>query len=116
MLTSNLSVSIPFSNVTNEHAVGAAGAACAVTLTAVDGCRRVLHGLQYSYSTTPTGGKLTVADGANTVFEIDIPAGGPGYVIIPIVGSINTDLVITLAAPGGAVVGKLNYQVTLVPA
>ncbi len=45
-----------------------------------------------------------------TVFTIAITAAGPDFIPFPVPkkGTANTAMIITLAAPGGAVVGKVN--------
>lgn len=75
------------------------------------GRMHVLSGVAWSYDGDPTGGRLKIEDGAgNTVFDESITKGGPGEFFFdpPFQGSPNTDLVITLAAGGGTVVGKVN--------
>jgi hypothetical protein len=87
----------------------AAGAAVSVTVTAAgEGSRHYLWGVKYSYSATPTGGKLTTAGLVGDEIDLDIAGAGPMDVnTLGAPAVVNTDLVVTLAAPGGAVVGKL---------
>jgi hypothetical protein len=77
---------------------------------AAAGIRHIISAIIFSYSDTPTGGRLTVEDGAAVVFDIDITAKGAGRVPFepPLRGTINTALTITLYDGGAAVVGKLN--------
>lgn len=94
-----------------DKVVGGAGAAAVKTYAAVATKSHAISGVAWSYSAAPTGGNLKIEDGAGTVLlDMDITAAGPGHVPFtpPKRGTVNTDLVITLAAPGGAVVGKLN--------
>lgn len=91
----------------NIHAPAAATAAV-VTYAAVAGRQHVIDGLAYSYSAAPTGGNLKVEDGATTVFTVDIPAAGAGFIPVRLKGTINTALTVTLASGAGAVVGKVN--------
>lgn len=87
-----------------------AGAAAAISVTAVATKIHVLETVEYSYGTTPTGGKLTIASGSTTLKEVDVPAAVEGQLQFwpGIHGSINETLVVTLAAGGGAVQAKLN--------
>ncbi len=95
--------------------VGGAGAAVTRTFAAVAGQRHRLTHVSCSYSAAASTGTglLTVTDGAtvvagwdvplavNTPFTAPLPAGG-------IQGSINTALVVTLAAGAAGTVGRLN--------
>lgn len=90
--------------------VPAANTAAIVTLAATAGKQHLVLGCQWSYSTSPTGGRLTVTVNAVTKFDIDITAGGPGGFNFSIPGGTNQAVVITLAAGSGACVGKLNVQ------
>lgn len=105
----------PETIVERKHYPGAATAAI-ITIAAVADNRHILHAVQWSYSAAPTGGRLTVEDGAGTViFDVDITAAGPNELKPFITGSINTAMVITLASGAGAVVGKLNAQTVTYP-
>lgn len=92
-----------------------ADTAAVVTLAAVTDLEHVVHNIQWSYSDAPTGGKLTITVAAVIVWEVDITAAGPGGFGMPIAGDDNEAVVITLAAGGGSVVGKLNVQYTTEP-
>lgn len=96
--------------LTRDKSLPAANTAAALTFAAVAGQKHHLVYVAWSYSAAPTGGKLTVEDGVGTtVFEVDVTAGGPGSLALPpIIGSVNTALVVTLAAGGASVTGKLN--------
>lgn len=93
-----------------DVAVGAPGAAATVTYPAVVGLRHGVSGFLISYSAAPTGGRLTVLDGATTILDLDVTAAGPTPIALSrsLAGSINTAMTITLAGGGGAVVGKLT--------
>lgn len=94
-----------------DRATAAANTTVVITYAAVSTKRHVIGGVAWSYSAAPTGGKVTVEDEAGTViFEIDITAAGPGEVPfrVPKRGRENKDLIITLAAGGVGIVGKLN--------
>lgn len=63
--------------------------------------------LYWSYSGTPTGGRITVVVGSTTVMDFDITAGGPGFMPLPIMhGDANEAVVVTIYAGGSGVVGK----------
>lgn len=84
-------------------------AATVVTYTAVANGRHCLDKVQFSYSAAPTGGRLTVEDGAgNVVKDLTITAAGPLSVDLSMIGTPNTAMIITLADGGAAIVGKMN--------
>ena len=87
----------------------AADMAAVVTLAASSEKHIYLHRIQWSYDGTPTGGKITVQDGAGgtTLWEQAITAAGPGGQDPDELGSVNTAMVITLAAGGAGVTGRL---------
>ena len=76
----------------------------------------VLDYVAWSYSGDPTGGKCTVEIGGTTVFEVDVTSGGPGLLnfdkheLYNPLQTKNESLVVTLAAGGGSVVGKLQIR------
>lgn len=92
--------------------VPASNTAAVVTLTALAGQRRIINAVQWSYTAAPTGGRLTISDGT-TRFDVDITAAGPGGFGLCIPGDAGTEVVITLAAGGAGIVGKLNVQSSL---
>lgn len=104
---------------TNEVHVPAAATAAVLTYAADTGVAHGLWEITYSYSAAPTGGRLTVTDGASdVVLDIDITAAGPNQLIFPKgkLGTAGRSMVVTLASGAGAVVGKLNashYTVTV---
>jgi hypothetical protein len=92
-------------------AAPAANTAATVTFAAVAGQSHRLTFLVVSYSGAPTGGRLTVADGATTIIDIDVTAAGPFVVPLPnggIKGTVATAMTITLAAGGAGVAGKVS--------
>lgn len=95
-----------------HHAPAANTAATTGDIAAAAGVTHVLDWIAWSYDDTPTGGKLTVAINAATVFEINIAAAGPGFVEFPggLYGAANQKMNVTLASGAGAVVGKLNVR------
>lgn len=99
----------------NVH-VPAANTAAVLTFAAVVGQRHVFIFIVWSYSGAPTGGRLTITDGGTTVLDIDITAGGPGDLAPQLRGEINSAMVVTLAAGGAGITGKLNvYKYTEAP-
>ena len=100
---------------TPVHTTAAANTAVVRTYAAVAGQRHRLVALSCSFSAAAaTTGLLTVEDGAGTtVFSVDVPlaVNTPFVAQLPdggIQGSVNTALIITLAAGGAGAVGKVN--------
>jgi len=96
---------------TNVH-VPSSNTAAVITYTAGgSGVSHVISGIAWSYSGAPTSGNLKVEDGSGTtVFSIDITAAGPGFIPFsaPLKGTANTAMIITLAAGGSGISGKVN--------
>lgn len=86
----------------------AANVAAQITFAGVVGQRHCIVGVAYSYDGAPTAGNLQITDGGAVVFDVDVTAAGPDWVPIKLRAGWNSDLVITLAAGGAAVSGKLN--------
>ena len=91
----------------------AVNTAAIITKAAVAGLKHVITGIAWSYAGgLPTGGNLKVEDvAANIVFDIDITEEGPGFVPFnppQKTAAAATALIITLAAAGAAVTGKVN--------
>lgn len=96
---------------TDEVNVPAANTAAVLTFTAAgENMANVLSGLAYSYSAAPTGGRLTIADGSETVLDLDITAAGENTIEFkpPRKGRANRAMTVTLAAGGAGITGKLN--------
>jgi hypothetical protein len=93
-----------------DVAVPSANAAATVTYNAIVGLSHVLSGVAWSYSGSPTGGNLQITDGGTVVFELDITSAGPGFVPFspPKRFAVDSQVVITLAAGGSGVSGKVN--------
>jgi len=91
----------------------AADTAAVVTL-ATTGTHRyhVIGSVYWSYDDDPTGGRLYIDYGGNFAFDIDITAGGPGFVFWqpPVEAAKASYVIITLAAGGAGVTGKLNVH------
>lgn len=94
----------------SNTATSAANGAATVTYAATASLSSVISGIAFSYSGAPTGGRLTISDGANIVFDVDITSAGAGFFpfAAPVKGSINTALTVTLAAGGAGVIGKVS--------
>lgn len=89
-----------------------ANTAAVITLNAVAGLRHVIQSFQWGYSDTPAGAYIQISINGTVEWKVPITAGGPGGFSFPIVGGVNQAVVLTLAAPGGVVVGYLNAQYT----
>ena len=96
--------------VTKSINVGqAANVAASVTIPAPGVARRtIIDCYRWSYSGGTPVGKITITENGVTVLEFDITVAGPGADGIPIVFGVNTEIVVTLAAGGAGVTGKLN--------
>lgn len=92
------------------HAPSSNTAAVVTYAAAGPGRCHVLGGVCWSYSGDPTSGNLKVEDAGVTVFSIDITKSGPGEIVWPQrrIGAKNAALVITLAAGGSGVSGKVS--------
>ena len=104
---------LPIKQTTSDTATSTANAAVSITYAALAGLAHALHSLIVSYSGGTASGELKIEDGAGTtVFSVVLPAAGV-YVIpfpAPLMGNKNTAMVITLAAGGTSVIGKINAQ------
>jgi hypothetical protein len=93
----------------------AANTAAVVTYAAIAGLRHVVTGIAWSYvGGTPTGGNIKIEDVAGTVvFSLDIDKSGPGSFEFPIPkksAAVNTAMIITLAAGGAGITGKISVE------
>lgn len=90
-----------------------AGTAATITLAAGSASQvRCLDQVAWSYSAAPTGGRLTIASTGGVTFDVDTPATGLNNLILsaPYRGMPGQTVVVTLAAPGGAVIGKVSVM------
>lgn len=111
----NIGGNRPASGMLFQSDVPASNTAAAITLVKSANTRYVLHKVIFSYSAAPTGGRLTITGGQETL-DIDIIVGGPGGVDLPPYSCLlNTDCVITLAAGGSGIGGKLNISYSIEP-
>lgn len=96
----------------SDVAAPAVNTAAVVNYGAVAGQRHVITGIAWSYAGgVPAGGNLRVEDGAgNVVFNMDIAVQDSRVVTFPKPkkGSVNTAMIVTLAAGGAAVTGKIS--------
>lgn len=86
-----------------------------VTYAAAGSARsHAFEGIAWGYDGTPTGGYIQIEDGSgNIVFKIPILNGGAGFHDWPhkaFEGSVNTALIITLAAGGSGITGYLSVK------
>lgn len=93
----------------------ASNTAAVVTIAANAEHLWALRKIVWSYDATPTGGSVKVEIGGIEVLDHDISQSGPGY--IPLEDGLSSDnknesLVVTLAAGGSGVTGKLTILYT----
>lgn len=97
--------------MTNSRFVqSGANAAASITLSANAFIEPSISNISYSYSGVPTGGSIKVEDGSgNTIAFWYVVAAGPGNIPLPpsLHGTLNNNLIVTIAAGGGSVVGTL---------
>lgn len=90
----------------------AVNTAAVVTYVAAAGLRHHITGVAWSYAGgIPVGGRLTVTDAGAVVLDIDIAEEGAGLLMFPKPKMnilVNTAMVVTLAAGGAAITGKVN--------
>jgi len=83
--------------------------AVVITVSGVDDAIHVLKHVIWSYSAAPNGGNLEIKKASDVVFSTAITAAGQGSLLdLDLEFGVNQDLVVTLAAGSGTVVGKLN--------
>ena len=89
-----------------------ATAAVVTKAAAGAGVSNVIGLVTWSYDDDPTAGSLIIADGATTIFKVDITNKGPGFFPFspPLKGTANTALVATLASGAGAVSGIVGLH------
>jgi hypothetical protein len=88
----------------NNHSPTNGNTAAQLTFGPVTDKAHCIENLVWSYSGTPLSGSgnINIVDGGTTIFSHDITSGGPGFFPFstPLKGSVNSTMVITLAAPG----------------
>lgn len=95
------------------HAPSSNVAAVVTYPASTDGSSHHISGIAWSYAgaSDPTGGNLKVEDGSgNVVFTMDVTAKGAGVIdFVPHKrGTANRAMIITLAAGGSGITGKLS--------
>lgn len=100
-----------FASILRAAHVPAANTAAVVTIAAAGvNTRHVLHKLMWSYSAAPTGGNILTNQVTNPL-NLDVTAGGPGSLTFsPRAWNENEAMVITLAAGGAGIIGKLHIE------
>jgi hypothetical protein len=100
-----------------DHATAADNTAVAITLVGQAGYRHYVPMVSGSYDGVPSGGRLTITGLDNDeTFDVDIVAAGQFAIPFPpLAGKEGTNLVVTLAAGGAGVIGKLNVFSTPLP-
>jgi hypothetical protein len=114
MITTQVGQIAALSSLIAAKANAASNTAVTITVAGVANHRHVLHGVQWSYIGGTPVGALAVTTPA--VFDEDIVAAGPGGHTLVIASVAGGDLVVTLAAGGVGLVGKLNIQYRTVSA
>lgn len=102
-----MSVSV---STTDVHAP-ASNTAAVVTYTAKVNRRHVISGFAWSYKGGAPVGNLKIEDGSgNVVFTMDVTAEGAGFISFPEPkkGTTNRAMIITAAAGGSGVTGKVS--------
>lgn len=84
--------------------------AAVITLAATAGKRYRLNKVIASYNAAPTGGKLTITVNAVDILVLDLPSVGVYDFDLLIEAAEKQAVVITLAAAGAAVTGKLYTE------
>lgn len=110
----------PRENILRKSATGEANKAVVVQTAAPgENMRWKLLLVLWSYSATPTGGLITIEDGAETGggadgnYEIAVASAGPGEQQAGWQGAPNHVIKVTLAAGGASVVGHLAIVYTI---
>jgi hypothetical protein len=94
--------------VAADCASGGSNQASTVTYAAAGhGLAHAVGLITWSYKGGDPTGRLTVQDGASTIFDIDIAREGPGQIICGKKGTTNTALTVTLGAGGSGVSSKV---------
>lgn len=86
----------------------ATNAIATITYTAVAEKQHTMHGVVVSLTGTTPAANVTVTDNGTVVFNADVNGNVPVFLPCPIIGTVNTNLVVALSAGGSGVVGKLN--------
>lgn len=96
------------------HAPSSNTSAIVTIAASATGAWHEIEGIYWSYDAAPTGGSLLVeSPSGTTLLSLSITAAGPGF--LPFSGSClrgatSQAMIITLAAGGSGVTGKINVQ------
>lgn len=106
----------PVQAFTTDVDAPAASTAAVLTYAGAVGVVHCLGALYWSLAGSGTidnaGVNLSVADGANTVFSVDVAAKGPGFLpLVPsLMGTNGNAMTVTLADPGDNLTAKVNAR------
>ena len=110
MLIKRISQLLSIKSIAPRWATASSNTNVTLTLSAISGKRHSAHGLQWSYSNNPTGGRITILSDSDVLLDHDIISGGPGGFAPSTPGNLGGTLVITLYAGGAGITGKLSCQ------
>jgi hypothetical protein len=99
------------SNGNPTNTGSATNAEVVVVYAPVTDGRHLITWIQWSYSAAPTAppiGRIRVQYGVNTVFDVNVIAGGPGFLPLFLRAPVNTRVRVRLASGGVGITGKLN--------
>ena len=89
-----------------------ANTAAVVTLAADSEQCHVITSITFGYNATPTSGSVVVTAGGTTIFSVPVAAAGAGQIHFPYGlhndAALNEAVVVTLAAAGASVTGRIN--------
>lgn len=103
-------LSVPRIGTTRTVHAPSSNTAAVVTLAAVPSYRRIIRTAFWSYNAAPTGGNILIADATVTQLNLDITSAGPAMMPIEMTFGANTEVVVTLAAGGSGVSGKVVIE------
>lgn len=82
------------------------------TIAGVANSHHLINKIYWSYNADPTGGQIQIENGSgNIIFQQSITKSGPGALtFMPRRMDLNTAMIITLAAGGAGITGKLDFD------
>lgn len=112
MLSFPADTTVPIKNVRLGINLPTSNTAAVITISAIANQRIIIHNIQWSYSADPTGGNIKAAfgTGPTSKLDLDVTKGGPGVLCSTIFGAYGEQAVVTLAAGGSGITGKLSLQ------
>ena len=111
MILKILSRVLKFTDVKYATHVPASGSNAVITINGTSNYRTLIHKVIWSYSADGAG-RLTVSDGVEPDFTIDITKGGPGSITLNRIGSIGATVTITLLGIA-TTQGRVNAEYTV---